>query len=148
MPVTKKDALSLFNEEEERVIVFDNGKKWFLPSFIDYQYPEELNPRNQVHLSVIKKLEKYNLLSSLQGAKVKVKDKVKVKEIDLKAFRKLKTSPKFRQPFFTWMTYKRDKSQVYKSTDSLQLAYNKMVNLSNEDPQVARKIVRQPRLID
>lgn len=33
-----KKALELFNHDEVRVHVFDNGKKWFLPGFIIFQY--------------------------------------------------------------------------------------------------------------
>lgn len=80
-----------FNEDEAKeifegkIIVFDNSEKWFIPSFIEFQYGE-LNSENRAHNSVINILSKYNLLDSnkpltspLQGAKDKEKDKVKVK---------------------------------------------------------------------
>jgi len=34
-------AIKLFNKDEKRVHVFDNGKKWFLPGFIIFQYGED-----------------------------------------------------------------------------------------------------------
>lgn len=77
LPINKNDALKYFNESEKRIIEIDNGKKWFLPSFIDFQYGE-LNEQNRAHNSVIKILKNKTLLSSLQGAK----DKDKVKELD------------------------------------------------------------------
>ena len=68
-----------------------NGKKIFLPSFVDFQYGE-LNAENRVHRSVLKRLEKVQkkplaspLLGakqSAQGAKDKDKDKDKDKEKD------------------------------------------------------------------
>lgn len=69
----------------DKIVVFDNGEKWFLPSFIEFQYGE-LNENNRVHESVFKELSKNNLLknkgltSPLQGAKDKDKDKDKEKE--------------------------------------------------------------------
>lgn len=73
----------------EKIVVFDSGKKWFIPSFIEFQYPKGLNPTNKAHGSVIHILSKYNLInedykplpSPLQGAKDK--DMVKDMELDM-----------------------------------------------------------------
>jgi len=64
------------------------GKKWFMPSFVSFQYGE-LNEANRAHNSVIKLLSKHSicskslqfkpLISPLQGAKDKDKDKDKDK---------------------------------------------------------------------
>jgi hypothetical protein len=85
MPINKSDALKYFNLKEERIIEFDEGKKWFIKPFIDFQYGI-LNPENRVHKSIILELEKYNLnktlISSLKGAKDKDKDKDMVKDKD------------------------------------------------------------------
>ena len=89
MPVNKIDALKYFNNGEKRIIEIDKGKKWFIPSFLEFQYGD-LNPENRAHNSVIKELKKYNLMknknkpltSPLQGAKDKDKDKVKDKDKD------------------------------------------------------------------
>lgn len=51
----------------EKVISFDNGDKWFIPDFIDFQYGE-LNPNSNVHKSVITLIEKYNLEGYLKGS--------------------------------------------------------------------------------
>jgi len=83
MKVIKKDALLFFNKDEVRIIEFDEGKKWFIPSFIEFQYGT-LKPTNRVHESIINILSKYNLdkplISPLQGAKDKDKDKDKEKD--------------------------------------------------------------------
>jgi hypothetical protein len=47
-----EEALRLFNG---RVIAVDNGEKWWLKSFVRFQYGS-LNPQNKVHASVIKRL--------------------------------------------------------------------------------------------
>lgn len=94
MPVNRETALSLFNSDEVRIIEIDGGKKWFLPSFIEFQYGQ-LTEKNRAHLSAILQLKKYGLLdndlsiikenkgpvSPLQGGKDKDKDKDK--EMDM-----------------------------------------------------------------
>jgi hypothetical protein len=81
MKVNYEDAIKYFNSDEQRVIEIDNGHKWFIPSFIEFQYGV-LNPENRAHNSVISILNKYNLFeknkgltSPLQGCKDKDKDK-------------------------------------------------------------------------
>lgn len=53
-----KEAIKSF---DEKIIILDKGNKWFIPSFLDFQYPSGLNPDNRAHNSVIILLEKYNL---------------------------------------------------------------------------------------
>jgi hypothetical protein len=87
MLINKRDALKYFNSDEEKIIEINDGKKWFIPSFIEFQYGT-LIESNRATLSVINILKKYNLLeklnkghiSSLEGAKDKDKDKDKDKE--------------------------------------------------------------------
>jgi len=85
MPVNKADALKYFNNNKSRIIEVDNKERWFIPSFIDFQYGK-LNPENRAHFSVIQILDKYKLLnknkmliSPLEGAKDKEQDKDMVK---------------------------------------------------------------------
>lgn len=78
--LNEQDAIDAFNG---KLVVFDEGEKWFIPSFIDFQYGE-LSDGNRVHHSVISRLNKYglckHLASPLQGVKDKDKDKDKDKE--------------------------------------------------------------------
>ena len=69
----------------DKIVIFDNGDKWFIPEFIDFQYGE-LNPNSNVHKSVIALLQKYNLEGYLKGSqtlpdRVQDKDKAKAKDI-------------------------------------------------------------------
>jgi hypothetical protein len=78
--INEEDAIKFF---AEKIQVFDNGAKWFIPSFIEFQYPSGLSPANKAHGGVLKILEKYDLLkkefkpltSPLQGDKDMDKDK-------------------------------------------------------------------------
>lgn len=79
MPINEPDALKLFNLGEERIVVLDEGSKWLVRPFIEFQYGN-LNPENRVHASVLHELEKHKIKdhpSPLQRAKEKEKDKDK-----------------------------------------------------------------------
>lgn len=58
--IDKKIALKNFGE---KIIELDNGSKWFIPSFIEFQYPSGLSRNNKAHGGIIKNLEKYSLLN-------------------------------------------------------------------------------------
>jgi len=82
MPVDPDVALTLFNADLGRVLVLENGAKWFIKPFIEAMYKvpvEGLNPDNRVHASVISLLQKEGAydtpISPLQGAKNKNKNK-------------------------------------------------------------------------
>ena len=67
----------------DKIVIFDNGDKWFIPEFIEFQYGE-LNPTTNVHKSVISLLDKYNLEGYLKGSQrveSTLKDKDKDKDI-------------------------------------------------------------------
>ncbi len=79
------------NSFGEKIIPIDGGKKWFIPSFISFQYGE-LKDENRAHGSVISILKKFDLLDSrnqikplvspLQGAKDKDKEMELVMETE------------------------------------------------------------------
>lgn len=92
MPVDKEQAIKNFNDGEDRIIEIEGGKKWFIPSFIEFQYGQ-LSATNRAHINIISVLKKYNLLnhnlniikplaSPLQGAKEKDKEMEQYKEMD------------------------------------------------------------------
>ena len=103
MQVNKSDALKYFNTTEIKIVEIDNSTKWFIPSFIEFQYGT-LNEQNRAHNSVIKILSKYKLyeknkglITPLKGRKEedmdmdKEKDKVKEKGFEIyKKFAHLK----------------------------------------------------------
>ena len=85
--IDKNKALEIF---KNKIISFDNGDKWFLPTFIEFQYGE-LNANNRVHKSVLDILYKNNIdpyktlarpLQKTQRVIEDVKDKDKEKDMD------------------------------------------------------------------
>jgi len=141
MPINKNDALKFFNSDEKRIIEIDGGKKWFLPSFIDFQYGQ-LSEINRAHNSVITILKKYNLYKNkplirpLQGCKDKDKDMDMVKEM----VKELNLTENFTQLILTWLKYKSEKGQSYK-TLGLQGMIKKLAKLSNNDLTKAELII-------
>ncbi len=127
------DALLMFNDFKERVLVLENGR-WFITGFIPFQYGNKLNDSNRVHASIIALLYNNGVkLSSIrpqledtQG--VKDKDKDKVKDKDLKAFNKEEIPADLKAnetEIREWLQYKREKGQRYKPT-GLKSLWNKI----------------------
>ncbi len=86
--VTEEKALEHFGARVESI---ENGDKWFIPSFIEFQYGV-LNIENRAHKSVINILQKHGIKvhgSPLQGGKDMDKDKEldtdKVMDMDIQA---------------------------------------------------------------
>jgi hypothetical protein len=145
MPINKEDALKYFNNGEKRIIEVDNKTKWFIPSFIEFQYGI-LNPENRAHNSVISILSKYGLykknkplVSPSEGAMDKDKDK----DMDMELVKSLEIAPEFLSIFLTFLRYKRKRGESYKSPESTLLAYKKLLKFSNNNSIKAIEIVEQ-----
>jgi hypothetical protein len=76
-PINVETALELFNEDEERIKVLDNGKKWFIAGFIEFQQSifslSELNPSNKVHNSILTILKKEGIPISVEPIEIRTK---------------------------------------------------------------------------
>jgi hypothetical protein len=81
VPVTKEVALKSFNKDKKRIYELCGGRRWFIKSFVDFQYGE-LNEGNRVHKSVLDELKKSGLDKPLINSLKGVKDKDKDKDID------------------------------------------------------------------
>lgn len=83
--VVEESILKLFNNGKERILVL-RPDLWFLPTFIPFQYGQ-LNPNNNLHISVINTLKKSGIGEGLVRGylapmdKDMVKDKVKDKGV-------------------------------------------------------------------
>ena len=148
--ITEKNAISFFSE---KVIPIDDGKKWFIPSFIEFQYPSGLNPTNKAHGGIIQILKKYNLInedfkpliSPLQGAKDMDMDKDMDKDNgeNSKTF-KNPFSASFLASWSNWKDYKKKEFKFnYKSVISEQAAINELVKLSEGMEDKAVEIIMQ-----
>lgn len=129
-----KKAIENFGD---KIKVLDNGEKWFVQDFIDFQYGI-LNPENRAHKSVLNLLEKYinkGLISSLQGAKDKDKDKekdkekVKVKDKDAKILLPY-DSKKFTE---LWDKLIKQKKWRSKSKESLEISVQFLAKHPEDD---------------
>ena len=47
----------------------------------------------------------------------------------------------FKETFEVWLKYKRERGQTYKSETSLKTCYDKLIRLSNNNPQLAKQII-------
>jgi len=145
----EKKALEYFID---KIIPLENNTKWFIPSFIEFQYPSGLNENNKAHTGIIKNLERYKeqidnykpLISPLQGDKDMVMDKVmvkdKVKVMVIMPFE----SEEFLNYWEMWKEFKRKQFKfTYATPQSEQAALKDLVKLSNGDEQIALQIIEQ-----
>ena len=69
-------------------------------------------------------------------AALKAKKRAELPKIDF-------VSPEYAEAFTTWLDYKRERRESYKSDKSLRAAYGKLLQLSENDPQKATAIIEQ-----
>lgn len=98
-PLNISEIEEKFRKQYEKL---QGGKKWFIPSFVDFQYIT-LSETNRMHLSVINTLKKEGafkpLISPLEGAQVKEQEQYKDKDKDKdKKERIVKENQKFVLP--------------------------------------------------
>ena len=62
IPIDINKAISEF---DENIIIIDNGEKWFIPSFLEFQYGSQLSKTNNIFRSIEKILNKYDLYQYL-----------------------------------------------------------------------------------
>ena len=79
----KVEEQEAINHFKDSIKIFDNGDKWFLPKFIDFQYGE-LNPNSRPHQAVIRIIEKYDLLNIEDTETSSVKTIIKVSNTSFK----------------------------------------------------------------
>lgn len=142
----------------DKIVIFDNGHKWFIPSFLEFQYPSGLNPDNRAHSSIIFLLEKYNLRkiqnkplkSPLQGRKdmdmVKDMDKDmdKDKEVKIEKIKMVFTGTEIEEAWDSWKEFKQVQYKFkYKTLKSEQAAFDELVNLSGSNVNTAIQIINQ-----
>ena len=160
MKINCKDALSLFNSDEPRIVILDAGKRWFIPSFIEFQYVQ-LSEKNRAHLSVISILNKHGVLdedlklitnkpltSPLQGAMDKDmdkemdkgKDKDKEKHEIVLPFE----GPEFEEAWKNWKEYKSQEHKFrYKSPRSEQASLMELTKIALGNESKAKAIILQ-----
>lgn len=77
----KLDPTEIKKVFSARIKEIDEGKKWFVIGFVEFQYGE-LNPASKPHKSVIKILIKEGVSEGLVKGSVTIKDKAKDKDKD------------------------------------------------------------------
>lgn len=155
--VTERTALELFGD---RVVQFDQGKKWFLSDFIFFQYGE-LSDTNNMHRAVTKILRSNNLdfpptekvksgapegLTSPQGKGQGYgkgegkgqghKRETKIPNQVVMPF----TSDRFKEVWNTWITYRHEIKKPYRSALSEQAA---LKNISKYSEETAIAMIEQ-----
>jgi hypothetical protein len=145
----EQKALEYFRD---KIIPLENNSKWFIPSFIEFQYPSGLSENNKAHTGIIKNLERYKqqidnykpLISPLQGDKDMVMDKVMVKDKVKVMVTMPFESEQFINYWIMWKEFKRKQFKfTYATPQSEQASLKDLLKLSNGDELVALEIIEQ-----
>jgi hypothetical protein len=148
----KLDELKALEYFGDKIIPLENYTKWFIPSFIEFQYPSGLNENNKAHTGIIKNLERYKeqidnykpLISPLQGDKDMVMDKVMVKVKDKVMVIMPFESEEFINYWEMWKEFKRKQFKfTYATPQSEQASLKDLVKLSGGDERIALEIIEQ-----
>lgn len=128
----------------DKLKLFANKKIWIV-DFCNFQYGTlyEENTTNRPHQAYISLLKKHSLWIDY-GKTIKYpihrdKDKDKEKEgllreiidPDLEVIKDIEFLPKYKEIFLTWLKYKRERRESYKTSSSTLLAYKKLLKYSN-----------------
>ena len=136
----------------DKIIPLDNGAKWFIPSFIEFQYPSGLSENNKAHTGIIKNLERYKneienykpLESPLQGDTVMVMVKDKVMDKDKVQVIMPFISDNFIKYWDLWKDFKKKQFKfTFATPQSEQAALKDLVKISNGLETVAIEIIEQ-----
>jgi uncharacterized phage protein (TIGR02220 family) len=84
-PIEERKALELFNKDEKRIIILNEGKKWLILPFLAFQYGQ-LVETNKLHIGVLRELNKlgvrYPIDTPTEGDKLGAKEQYKEKNKD------------------------------------------------------------------
>lgn len=145
--LTCEEALKQFGEH---VVEIEDGRKWFIPSFVEFQYGE-LNPENRAHRAVIDILNRYDLkpltkplTTSFQGRKDKEKDKEKDNSLGKSAEKTLSSNPLDPE----WSDYLEMRKKIRKpaTEKAQQLAIQALEKLSPGNTTRQKAILNQSTL--
>lgn len=59
----------LTNKFQEKIQVVDNGYKWYIPSFLEFQQPKGLSEEGNYHKAILDELKKYNIQYTQHSSK-------------------------------------------------------------------------------
>lgn len=153
--ISEEEAKRFFND---KIVSIDDGEKWFIPSFIEFQYGK-LNPLNRAHNSVIERLNKYEIKGLVKGLvqapskgakeqdKVQKKDMDKVQEKEKEIFKnvpipKVLDNPDCIKALNYFFEYRAEVHfKPIQAIPQIELFLKKLKDLCYGDPQKAVKIL-------
>lgn len=128
---------------------------YFIPKFIDFQYPGFPNSKVRSQISAIAILKKHGLIDEENLTLIKGLDNSYEHEHDTdndngKEKKSLKhdfdysfISPEWLPLFTEWINYKKSRNEMYKTQDSLRACYRNLLKLSNNNLVSGREVIDQ-----
>lgn len=162
------EALHFFSD---KIVLLEDGSKWFIPSFVEFQYPSGLSENNRAHTNILKSLYKYESqikpLAKVAQAPYKplehlahgAMDMDKEQDMDMEQDKEQEqdkdTMPKiqillpfesdeFKNSWELWKDYKSKEFKFkYKTPQSEQASLMQLAKMANGSEDNAKKIINQ-----
>jgi len=124
----------------------------FIRNFLKHQKNLPLNENNKAHLGIIKRFELYLYKFEYQTINELIEGACKGlpspsgigNGIGNEPKSELKFIDEFYLPIINkWLKYKSDRKEKYKSIESIELFYNKLIKMSNNNIDLAKLIIEQ-----
>lgn len=132
---------------------------YFIPKFIDFQYPGFPNSKVRSQISAITILKKHGLIDEENLTLIKGlnnsyeqehehdidngNDNGKEKKPLKNDFDYSFISPEWLPLFTEWINYKKSRNEMYKTQDSLKACYRNILKLSNNNLNKGREVIDQ-----
>lgn len=130
---------------------------YFIPKFIDFQYPGFPNSKVRSQISAIAILKKHGLIDEENLTLIKGLNNSYEQEHEHdtdngngKEKKPLKNdfdysfiSPEWLPLFTEWINYKKSRNEMYKTQDSLKACYRNLLKLSNNNLNKGREVIDQ-----
>ncbi len=140
---------------ERGYILSEDKKVIFIKNFVKHQKNLPLNPDNKAHRGIIGRFDNYSmrfvidLLELVNGVKNKGASKGLQSPtgkgigngIDTGTIKLLTKDEKNLKIFDRWIEYKKARKEMYKTQDSYETAFRKLLNYSENDSKIAHLII-------
>jgi len=147
-----KDLNEIIKQLGNRLVIISEHL-YFIPKFIEFQYPGFPNSKAKAQISAIEILKKHNLLNeddltvteqlpnsysnNNDNSNDKSNDKSKKHEFDFSFI-----DEKFKDIFNEWIKFKKSINDSYKTQQTIEACYHNLIDLSGGDPLKAKLIVQ------
>lgn len=149
--LSKDEIIGALKGLQRGYVLSEDNKVIFIKNFLKHQKNLPLNPDNKAHRGIIGRFSNYSekftidLISFVnKGVSKGLGSPTGIgigNGIDSSTLRKINKDEKFLEIFDRWINYKKARKEMYKTQDSFETAFKKLLKYSGEDSEMADQII-------